>query len=299
MAISSGNFAELLWPGIKQIWGTAYSKYSPLYTQIFDIQQSDKAFEKHQGVTGLGLLGVKNQGEPIGYDDVMQGFQKEYVNVTYARGVIVTREMVEDEQYNYINQLPAILARSARDTEETVTFNILNRAFNASFTGADGSALCVTNHALVGGGTFSNTLATAADLTQTSLETAIQNLMDIVDDRGLKIQVRPKQLVVPTAIALTAMKLLQTTQVVGSADNDKNPIPMFLPSQPLVSPYLTDPDAWFIITDVPNGLTFFRRRAAAVERDNDFDTQNLKFAVSERFSTGFTDPRGVFASPGA
>lgn len=298
MAIASGNFAELLWPGIKQIWGTSYTKYEPLYSKIFDVQTSDKAFEKHQGVTGLGLLGVKNQGEPIGYDDTLQGFQKEYVNVTYGRGVVVTREMVEDEQYGYINQLPAILARSARDTEETVSFNVLNRAFNASFTGADGVSLCNASHPLVGGGTFRNQLSVAADLTQTSLETAIQDLMDFVDDRGLKIRVSPKTLVVPTAISMTAIKLLETAQVVGNADNDKNPIPGFL-SNLVISPYLTDTDAWFLITDVPNGLVFFRRRGAAIERDNEFDTQNLKFAVTERFSVGHTDPRGVFGTSGA
>ena len=304
MAVASGNFAELLWPGIAELWGNAYNDYEPLYTKLFSMKSSDKRFEKEQGVTGLGLAAVKDEGSSIPYEDPFQGYQKEYVNVTYALGSSVTREMYEDDQYNYINSIPSMLARSMRQTEETVAFNHLNRAFNSSFTGADGLQLCSgggsggTAHPLVGGGTYTNELATSADLTQTSLETATQNLMDFVDDQNLKIRVMPKCLVVPTALNFTARKILETSYAVGSADNDINPIPGLFQDL-VVSPYLTDTDAWFIITDTPNGLTWFTRRAAEIGRDNEFDTENLKFKTSKRWSSGWTDARGVYGSAGA
>lgn len=298
MTVASGNFAELLWPGIADLWGHQYNDYDPLYTRVFNTKKSSKRFEKEQGVTGLPLVGVKSEGKAVSYVDPFQGYQKEYVMVTYGLGSSVTREMFEDEQYNYINGIPKMLARSMRQTEETVAFNVLNRAFNAAYLGADGSALAVTNHPLVGGGTYSNTLATAADLTETSLENAITDLRDFVDDQSLKIMVMPKKLVVPTALEWTARKILETTKRVGSADNDKNVVGGSIDGI-VVSPYLTDNDAWFITTDVPNGLTFWNRRPAAIERDNEFDTQNLKFLTTRRFATGWTDARGVYGVPGA
>lgn len=298
MTVASGNFAELLWPGIAGLWGHTYNDYNPLYSRVFEVKRSNKRFEKEQGVTGLPLAGVKDEGDAVGYVDPFQGYQKEYVNVTYALGSSVTREMAEDEMYNYINDIPAMLARSMRQTEETVSFNILNRAFNSSFTGADGVELGSSAHPLVGGGTFSTTLATAADLTETSLEQAITDMRNYVDDQSLKIMVMPRMLVVPPALEWSARKILETTQKVGSADNDKNVVRGSIQGI-VVSPYLTDTDAWFVTTDTPKGLTFWRRRAAAIERDNEFDTQNLKFLTSGRFSTGWTDPRGVYSVPGA
>jgi hypothetical protein len=297
MTVASGNFAELLWPGIKTLWGK-YKDYEALYTKIFQMKDSDKRFEKEQNVTGLGLVSVKEEGNAIDYDDPFQGFQKEYVNATYALGAIVTREMYEDDMYNYINGIPKWLARSLRQTEETIAFNHLNNGFSSNFTGADGLSLFNASHVLVGGGTFRNQLSVASDLTQTSLETAIQDLMDWVDDRSLKIRALPKCLVVPTGLNFTSRKLLESAGVVGSADNDINPI-QGLFSDLVVSPYLTDTDAWFIVTDVDNGLTWFTRRAAEMDRDQEFDTQNLKFAVTKRFVSGWTDPRGVFGTAGA
>jgi hypothetical protein len=298
MAIASGNFAELLWPGLAEIWANNYNDFDPLYTKIFNVKQSKQRFEKEQGVTGLPLAAVKDEGGAIPYVDPFQGYQQEYVNVTYALGATVTREMYEDELYNYINSLPGALSRSIRQTEETVAFNHLNRAFNASFTGPDGSVLCGNAHAHVGGGTSSNILATAADLTQTSLETLSQNLLDAVDDQNLKIRLQPVCLVVPTALNFTARKLLETDLVVGAADNDINPIRGLFKDM-VVSPYLSDTDAWFITTDSPNGLTWYNRRDAQIGRDNEFDTENLKFKVTERFSSGWTNFRGVYGTPGA
>ena len=298
MTVASGNFAELLWPGIADIWANSYNDYEALYPKIFETKSSDKRFEKEQGVTGLGLSAVKDEGNAIPYEDPFQGYQKEYVNVTYGLGSIVTREMYEDDQYNYINTIPAMLARSMRQTEETLAFNHLNNGFNANFTGADGATLFNATHPLVAGGTQSNQLAVAADLTQTSLEQILQDLMDAVDDQQLKIRLMPKCLVVPTQLNFRARKLLESEYVTGVADNDKNGIPGLFQDL-VVSPYLTDNDAWFVVTDCPNGLTWFWRRRPEVSRDNEFDTENLKFKDTGRWSSAWTDFRGVYGTAGA
>lgn len=298
MAVASGNFAELLWPGIADLWGNDYNQYVPLYTHCFDVKNSTMRFEKIQNVTGLGLMGVKDEGNAVGYEDPFQGFQKEFVNVTYSLGSIVTREMYEDDQYQYINTIPRMLARSGQQTEETLAFNHLNRGFNSAFPGADGLELFSASHPLVGGGTFSNLLATAADLNQTSLEQAIQEVMDFVDDQSLKLRAQPKCLVVSTSFNFRSQKLLESMYVTGSADNDKNPLPGLFQDR-VVSPFLTDPDAWFIITDVPLGLIWFWRRRRELGRDNEFDTENLKFKQTWRASSGWADPRGAFGTPGA
>ena len=297
MTTASGNFAELLWPGIATIFGDEYNQYEPLYKKIFEMKNSDKAFEKEQGVTGLPLAAIKEQGKAATFVDPNQGFQKEYVNVTYGLGATVTREMYEDDMYGYINTLPKMLARSLYQTEETVHFNVLNNGFSTELT-ADGQTVFNASHNLVGGGTFRNQLATAADLTQTSLEQATQDLLDFVDDQSLKIRVMPKCLVVPTALNHTARKILETHYVTGSADNDINPVyGLFMDL--VVSPWLTDSDAWFIVTDCPNGLTCFVRRDSEITRDNEFATENLQFKTTRRWSQGVTDPRGVFGTAGA
>ncbi len=298
MTVASGNFAELLWPGIHDIWGQKYTDWPALYPKIFTMKRSTLAFEKEQGVTGLGLASIKGQGNPIDYDDPFQGYQQEYVNVTYSLGTVVTREMFEDDQYNYINGLPGMLAKSLRQTEETIAFNHINRAQNTNFTGADGVTLANASHPLVGGGTFRNQLATAADLTQTSLEQACQDIMDWVDDRSLKVRLMPKCLLVPTQLNFTARRLMESEYIVGSADNDKSGIPGLFQDL-VVSPYLTDSDAWTIVTDSEDGLIWYTRRAAEINRDNEFDTQNLKFATTTRFVSSWTNPRGIFFSPGA
>lgn len=296
MTVATGNFAELLWPGIATIWGEQYNDYPTLWTRIFDARNSDKAFEKAQGVTGLGLASVKDQGDEIPYTDPLQGFQKEFVNITYAQGVTVTREMFEDSQYNYINRLPAMLAKSNRQTQETLAFNHLNRAFNSSFTGADGLELCSTAHLFVTGGTYANEPATGADLSETAIEDAYTTIRDFVDDQGLKVFIQPKMLVAPTALEWTAKKILQTEKEVGTANNDKNVIAGSV--ELIVSPYLTDPDAWFITTDCMDGLCWYWRRQVEMLRDNEFDTQNLKFATTWRSSSGWINPRGIYGSSG-
>lgn len=302
MTTASANTPELLWPGIRKIWGTEYKEQPQVYSQVFEMLTSDKVVEKEQGMTGYGTAAVKDQGAPISYDELYQGFQKEYAHVAYAIGGIVTEELWEDEQYNHIKKIPKFLARSMRETEEIMCWNKFNYAFSAAAAdlGPDGVALCANNHPLVVGGTTqANIPAVAADLTQTSLEEAIQSLMDYIDDRGLRIMIQPKKLIVPTALTFQAKKLLKSDQVVGSANNDMNPLKGLFGGDPIVVPYLTDPDAWFLQTDCDDGFKFFRRRAARIRRENEFDTTNLKFATDTRFSVGWTNWRAVYGSAGA
>lgn len=295
---TTGNFADLLWPGLADIFGNKYNDFQKVWPKVFETRQSSRAYEKEQGVTGVGLAAVKEQGAPVQFTGPMQGFPKEYVNTTYGLGAVVTREMYEDDQYNYINSIPAMLARSMVQTEETVTSNHFNNGFTAGFNGGDGVSLFNASHPLMGtGSTFRNQPSTAADLTQTSLEQAFIDIGAWVDDMGLKIMVKPKLLLVPNDLRFTAQKILRTERVVDSADNTINPMSNALPFE--VWLFLNDPDAWFILTDCPNGMTFYQRRAVQPERDNEFSTQNLQFLTTERFSSGWTDPRGAYGSVGA
>jgi hypothetical protein len=298
MTTTTARYAELLWPGIREIWGDRYADWEAKFSQFFSVKNSTLAWEKDQGVTGLPLAGVKDQGSPVAYVDPYQGYTKEYVHLTYALGAAVTREMWEDEQYGVINKLPQYLARSMRQTEEVTHHSVLNNAFTAgAWAGADGVALAASNHPNVVSGTQSNIPDTSSDLTMTSLEQAFTDIMDWVDDQQLKIFARPVKLIVPTALWAVAEKILGTDRAVGSADNDINVVRGDVSN--VITPWLTDPDAWFIKTNVDNGLTSYVRREAEIDRDNDFDTQNLKFITTKRWSYGFTDWKGIYASAGA
>ena len=299
MTTATGNFPELLWPGIKKIWGDEYSDWEPLYTKIFDEIDSDKAFEKYQSITGLPLFSTKHEGKSVDYVDPYQGYQKEMINQTYGLGCIITREMFEDDQYNKINGMPKVLARSARQTMETIAFTVINRAFNTSYVGADGSCLITNTHQQVRSGTFTNVLATPADFSQTSFETMITQIMDATDDDNLKIKLLPKILLVPTAVAIRAEKVLQSDLVTGSANNDKNVIRGKCTL--VVSPWLTDNDAWFVTTNVmaQTGLLWQNRRKSELSRDNDFDTENLKFKQTWRSQCSWVNPRCIYGTPGA
>ena len=297
MAVGTSNFGELLWPGIKATYGERYAMWSKLYPKVFEEMDSDKAFEKFQGLTGFGLAGVKDQGKPISYADPYLGFQTIIDPVVYALGSSVTLEMYEDDQYSFINKIPALLADSMNVTEETIAFNVLNRAFNASFTGADGLTLCNTAHPLVdGSSTYSNRPTVAADLDQTSLENAFIAISQFVDDRNKPINLMGTLLVVSTSDQFIAEKILKTEYKLDSADNTINPMSGKVPH--IVVPYLTDPDAWFLKTNVSEGFVFTWRRRPKPERENEFDTQNLKFVTTMRFGTGFVNPRCVYGSPG-
>lgn len=297
---TTGFAPEILYPGLKELWGQNYKQYDKLYPKFMEIKRSTKRFEKEQEMSGFTLAGVKDEGDSVQFARLTQGFQKEYNHTTYGLGAIVTREMMEDDQYNIISKIPQLLAEAMARTEETMAASVLNNGFDAGYTGADGVALFSAAHPNSGsaGGTQSNTPATAVDLTQTSLESAIIDIMNFRDANGQRITISPKTLLVPRSDYFNATKILETKQRVGTADNDVNVISN-LNIALVVNNYLTDQDAWFLTTDAMNGLTFMIRRDADLERDNDINTQNLAMVSTMRFDTGWTDWRGVWGSPGA
>lgn len=307
--MATGNFAELLWPGIKDLFGDAYEEWEPLWPKFMQVMDSNKAFEKLQGVTGLGITPVKQQGQNVSYQNMYQGFQQTAVNVSYGLGATVTREMVDDDQYNYINKIPGFLARSGRATEETVVASLFNNGFSTAANptlAADGLSFFNAGHLLVAGaGTYRNTPATASDLTMTALEQAEIDQLSLVDDQGLPIKVMPKKLLVPVALKLQAEKILGTEYTVGTNDNDINTQASSRTGMTLiVDPYLTDPDAWFVKNDAEemsgtDGAVFFDRTAMEIDRDNKFDSKNLAFSTFRRFSVTVADGRPWYGSPGA
>ncbi len=299
--ITTSSFAKALWPGVNAWYGKAYNDYQTEWDKLFEKNTSKKAYEEDVGMSGFGLAAVKQEGAPIQYDTERQGFTTRYNHVVYALGFIVTREMFEDDQYDVVGQRKAKgLARSIRQTKEIVGANIYNRAFNSSYTGGDGKEMCATDHPNVAGGTWANELATAADLSEAALEQAAIDIYAFTDDRGLLIAAKPKKLVIASANQFEAARILTADGRTGTDSNDPNVLKNkgIIP-ETVVNHYLTDADAWFILTDVNDGLKYFERRADAFEMDNDFDTENAKFKATARYSFGWTDPRGIFGSPGA
>lgn len=298
MTTGTSNFGELLWPGIRKIWGHTYNEWEELYSQFFEVEESDKQFEKYQGTTGLGAAGIKREGQSIPYANPNLGFQKIIQHVTYALGSVVTLEMYEDDQYNYIMKIPQFLARAMRETEEIVTHGILNNGFDNQTGNVDQVALFSTAHPLVdGSGTYANRPAIAADLTQTSLENAEIAISNLVDDKGLKINLKGDKLVVPTDLQFVAHKIQNTQYEVGTDNNTVNPMNGRHPV--IVTPYLTDSDGWFLTTTCGDGMKFTNRRSPQIVRENEFDTLNLKFANHRRFGVGVVNPRCVYGSPGS
>lgn len=299
--MNTGSFAKLLWPGLNAIYGKAYSEYPVEYTKLFETFKSSKAFEEDLGLSSFGLAVQKGEGQPITYDNERQGFVTRYQHLVYALGFIITQEMMDDDQYDVVGQRKAqSLAYSMRQTKEIFGANVYNRAFNGSFTGGDGVSLINASHPLVAGGTFSNQIATAADLSEASLEQACIDIAGFTNDRGLLIAVRPKALIIPRQQIFEAQRILKTDGRVGTDANDLNAIKtMGMIPEIVANHYLTDEDAWFIRTDVPHGMKWFERKADSFDMDNDFDTSNAKFKASMRFSAGWTDPRGLYGSQGA
>lgn len=294
---NTGNFGELLEPGLREIYGTSYDQYKEEFSKIFEVRTSKKATEHSLSMTGFGLMPVKTEATGVNYDDPYQGYKHSLTNVTYGLGFIVSREMYEDDQYNKINALPRGLAKSGAHTVEITAANVLNRAFNSSYTSGDAKEMCATDHPLIAGGTLRNELSTAADLSMTSLEQALIDIQAFTDDRGLVMAARPKQIIIPPNLEWTVKQLLGSSQDPETANNAINPANGMMPYT--VNHFLTDTDAWFIQTDVDNGLVFYWRRKPDFTRDNDFDTENAKYKATMRFVCGWDDPRGIFGSPGA
>lgn len=299
--ITTGTVPKALWPGMHAFWGRDYKEHPMEWKQIFDEEQSSKAYEEDQEVTGFGYAPVKSQGQAIEYDSESAGPTKRYTHVVYGMGFIVTREEMDDNLYVKVSKRRTkALAFSMRQTEETVAANILNRAFNSSYTGGDGKEFLATDHPTLNG-TQSNELATAADLSEASIEDLAIQIMDTRNSRGLKISVMPRKLIIPTALAFDAERIVKSARQSGTANNDVNAIRNMglFPEGIVINHYLTDPDAWFVQTNVPNGLLRFTRRATEFGKDSDFDTENVKAKATCRFSVGWSDWRALFGSPGA
>ena len=303
--ITTNNFAKDLIPGVKTWFGQKYKEYPIEYLDIFEKMNSTRAFEEEVGVTGFGLAAIKNEGTGIAYDEQEQGFVSRYTHVTYGLGFIITREMYEDGIAVTVALRRAnSLAFSIRQTKEIVGANILNRAFTAAYTmgsNSDGKELCATDHPNKAGGTWRNELSTPADLSEAALEQACIDIAGFTTDRGLTIAIRPKALIIPQALEFDAYRILESIGQSGTANNDINALRSSgkFPQGIIVNHYLTDTDAWFIKTDCPDGLKYMERRADSFGTENDFDTENAKFKATFRGSFGWSDPRGIFGSPGA
>lgn len=300
MTISRATFAKALVPGVNKWYGEAYNDYKPQWTEIFSKDKSSRAFEEDVGTTGFGYAVVKGEGNSISYDTVHQGFVTRYNHIVYGLGFVITREAFEDDQYGIVGKKRATsLARSIRLTKDVVAANILNRAFTSTYVGGDGKELCATDHPNVTGGTWSNELAVAANLSEAALEQMNIDIMKFTDDRGLKIAVRPRQLIIPPDLVFEAERILKTEGRVSSANNDINALKMMgKVNKVIVNQYLTSTSAYFLQTDVPDGLKYFERRADDFGTDNEFDSENAKFKATSRYSFGWTDPRAVYGTAG-
>lgn len=301
MVTTTGSHPKELWPGIKKIFGRTYDEKALIYSMVFDDTSSDKAYEEYVEETGYGLAPAKPEGAGVTYDTDIQGYVARLTNVTYALGAKVTKEAMTDNQYGPVATKKAKkLARSMRQTKENVHANILNRAFDSGYLGGDAKELIATDHPTLSG-SQSNELTVAADLSEASLEDALTQIRGFKDSRGLRIQAKGMKLIVASANEFNATRILSSTNQSGTANNDVNAMRTMgmLPGGTVVWDYLTDPDAWFIKTDVEDGLLHQKRWGYEFTQDNDFDTTNACMKAVERYAAGWADWRGVFGSAGA
>ena len=303
MAISRAQLLKELLPGLNALFGLEYAKYGEEHKEIFETESSDRSFEEETKLSGFSAAPVKNEGSAIEYDNAQESWTARYTHETVAMGFSVTEEAIEDNLYDSLSsRYTKALARSMAYTKQVKAASVLNNAFTGSgVTYGDGQVLCSTAHPLVSGGSNSNTPATAADLNETSLEAAVIQIAGWTDERGLLIAAKPRKLVVPPNLMFVATRLLDTEGRVGTADNDINALRNngSVPEGYTVNHYLTDTDAWFLMSDVPNGLKHFVRTPMQTSMDADFDTGNSRYKARERYSFGVSDPLGIFGSPGA
>jgi hypothetical protein len=299
--ITTGSFSKALWPGVNSWYGKAYDEFQVEWTSLFDKYTSRKAFEEGMGVSSFGLMQVKPEGSGISFDTEVQGFITRYTHIVYALGFIITKEMFDDDQYDVVAERRARgLAFSMRQTKEILGANVYNRAFSASYTGGDGVSLVSASHPNVAGGTWSNTLSTNANLSEAALEQSCIDIAHFTNDRGLKIQVMPKSLIIPPELMFEAERILKSNHRVGSPNNDISAIVSMgkFPDGARVNHYLTSTTAWFLRTNVQDGMKYFEREGDSFAEDNDWDTGNAKFKGMFRCSFGWTDPRAIYAASG-
>ena len=302
MAISRAQLLKELLPGLNALFGLEYAKYGDEAAEIFETESSERSFEEETKLSGFSAAPVKGEGSAIEYDNAQEAWTARYTHETVAMGFSLTEEAIEDNLYDSLSsRYTKALARAMAYTKQVKGASILNNAFAAGSTYGDGKTLCATDHPLVSGGTNSNRPAVAADLNETSLEAAVIQIAGWTDERGLLIAAKPTKLVIPPALQFVATRLLDTELRVSTADNDINAIRNngSIPGGYTVNNYLTDTNAWFLMTDVPNGLKHFVRSPMATSMDADFDTGNSRYKARERYSFGVSDPLGIFGSPGA
>ena len=301
MAISRSQLVKELEPGLNALFGLEYKNYADEHTEIFDIENSDRAFEEEVMLSGFANASVKPEGSGVNYDTAQESFTARYTHETLALAFSITEEAIEDNLYDRLaSRYTKALARSMANAKQVKAANVLNNAFDSSFTGGDGVELCSAVHPIVAG-TFKNELSTAADLNETSLEQSLIDIAALTDERGLKIAAKGVKMIIPSALQFTAERLMKSQGRTGTADNDINAIGSMgmIPQGYTVNHYLTDTDAFFIKTDVPNGLKMFVRAPIKTAMEGDFETGNVRYKARERYSFGFSDPRGIFGSPGA
>jgi hypothetical protein len=301
MAISRGQLVKELEPGLNALFGLEYKRYENQHAEIFDTENSDRAFEEEVMLSGFANAQVKPEGSGVTFDNAQETFTARYSHETIALAFAITEEAIEDNLYDRLaSRYTKALARSMANTKQVRAANVLNNAFNANFAGGDGVELCSAVHPTIAG-TFSNELATSADLNETSLEQSLIDIAAFTDERGLKVAARGVKMIIPSELQFTAERLMKSQGRVGTADNDINAVVSMgmIPQGYVVNNYLTDTDAYFIKTDVPNGMKMFVRSPIKTAMEGDFDTGNVRYKARERYSFGFSDPRGIFASPGA
>jgi len=302
MAISRAQLLKELLPGLNALFGLEYARYGEQHKEIYETETSERSFEEETKLSGFSAAPVKNEGAAIAYDNAQEAFTARYTHETIALGFSITEEAIEDNLYDSLSsRYTKALARGMAYTKQVKAAAILNTGFTGGPTYGDGVTLFSTAHPLVSGGVNSNRPATAADLNETSLENAVIQIAAWTDERGLLIAAKPKKLIVPPALQFVATRLLETELRVGTADNDINAIKNngSIPGGYTINNFLTDTNAWFLLTDVPNGLKHFVRSPLANSMDGDFDTGNVRYKARERYSFGVSDPLGVYGSPGA
>ena len=302
MAISRAQLLKELLPGLNALFGLEYATYGEQHKEIYETETSERSFEEETKLSGFSAAPVKSEGSAIAYDNAQEAWSARYNHETIALGFSLTEEAIEDNLYDSLSaRYTKALARGMAYTKQVKAANVLNNGFSASFTGGDGVALFSAAHPLVSGGTNSNIPSTPADLNETSLEAAVIQIAAWTDERGLLIAAKPKKLIVPPSLQFVATRLLETELRVGTNDNDINAIKNngSVAGGYTVNNFLTDTNAWFLTTDVPNGMKHFVRTALSNSMDGDFDTGNVRYKSRERYSFGWSDPLGMYGSVGA
>jgi len=302
MAISRAQLVKELEPGLNALFGMEYDRYDNQHTEIFETETSDRAFEEEVMLSGFGNAQTKSEGAGVAFDDANEVYTSRYTMETISLAFALTEEAMEDNLYDQLGRrYTRALARSMSHTKQIKAAAVLNNAFSSSFTGGDGKELCATDHPLGGGGTFRNEFTVAADLNETSLENALIDISQFVDERNMIVALRGMKLIVPPALQFVADRLLESTLRTGTSDNDLNAIKNMgmLPEGYTINHFLTDTDAFFLKTDAPNGFKYFERTPLSTSMEADFDTGNMRYKARERYAFGFSDPRCVFGSPGA